>query len=231
MPARPFARAPGLVPAVLALVLVPQTIGWAAEPLGAPEASPSTEGSVGHMSDAPGGLAPLPARVATGSCDAPGEVTAELQQAVTAAPAGGAAEAVYVSISELEMSLADVASGDQALFVGGSDLEGAVACGALGGPPQGPADLAVALLPLHESTYRGTVLFRELAGHLTVYLVVAGPGAAGPVPSASPDTSPLPEAPASSDASGLSPVRSAQPGTSGAPPFSPLPGPSSPAGG
>jgi hypothetical protein len=231
MPTGRVARTSRLLPAVLTLVLVPYAIGWAAEPLGVPEASPVAGGSAGPVVDAPGDLAPLPARIATGSCDEPGDVTADLREAVTGASSDAVGEAVYASISESEMSLADLSGPDRALFVGGSDLEGAVACGAFGGPPQGPADLAIGLLPLHDSTYSGTALFHGSDGRLTVYLVVVGPGAAGPAASGSPEPSPPPEAAASPDASGLSPVRSAQPGTSGAPPFSPLPGPSSPAGG
>ncbi len=121
---------------------------------------------------------------------------------------------MYLSISELEMSLTDVASTDHAVFVGGSDLEGAVACGALGGPLQGPDDLAVALEPLHTSVYSGTALLHQETGATSVYLVVveAPVAAGGPASSHPPDASSLPAASSTPDAGDLARAERPEPG-------------------
>jgi hypothetical protein len=171
-------------------------------------------------------MAPLPARILEGTCDALGDVVVDLLVVVAGAPADAAHPTVYASISDLAMPLAAVATASRVLIVGGeSDPASAVACGALAGAPQGPADLAIVLAPLHSSSYSGTALLHEVDGRTWVYLVVVSdPRSATPEGSPRLDASPAPSAaPDASLAPGdLSPIRSAEPGSSGAPAFSPL---------
>jgi hypothetical protein len=233
----------GLLVIVVVLLLSAKVAAQSPSPLGtSPEPFASADAGATHDAASsptppPGDTAPLPARIFHGSCDQIGELIVDLLGVVAGEPVGESAVTVYASISDLDLSLADLVGADRILAVGGaSDPAGAVACGALAGPAQGAADLAVALRPLHSSVYSGTALLHEVEGRTFVYLVVVAdsgdtdaPGSS-PLPeaTAAPHGSIQPDAAASPDASGLSPVRSVQPGTSGAPPFSPLPGPSEP---
>ena len=218
----------GLMVAVPAAAQSPSPLGVAPEPAASAAVEPSN-GST--PTDPPGDTAPLPARIMRGTCDRIGDVLVELLGVVAGGPLDPVRATVYASISEVELALADLATDPRVLIVGGeSDPESAVACGVLTAPMQGPDDLAIALLPLHASTFSGTALLHQEAGPTSVYLVVVS-APQGEGPAASPGTgdqaSPVASAqPGPNDSPGpsdLSPVRSAEPGTSGAPVFSPLP--------
>ena len=225
----PAILAVGLLVPAAAWAQSPSPLGVSPEPVGSPVAAPSA--GTGSATDPPGGTAPLPARIMEGTCEQLGDLVVDLLGVVAGGPVEGSRATVYASISDIDLPVAEIAAGGRVLIVGGeSDPDSAVACGELTGPAQGPADLAVALAPMHSSAYSGTALFHEADGVTSAYVVVvAAPAEESPARSASPGdiASPAPSdqpSPGSSQAPGdLSPVRSAQPGTSGAPPFSPLP--------
>ncbi|MFN8619180.1 MAG: hypothetical protein U0869_00355 [Chloroflexota bacterium] len=237
-----------------------------ASPSAAPVgASPVASGSPAAAS--PGAQRPLPASIAEGSCDAPGAQVQALQGPV--APPISATEGertVYLSRSQLDGGLADVAASGRIVLVGGNpdQPESAVACGSLDAPTQSPADLAIALDPLNRSGYVGTAELHEAGGTVSVTIVLVAPqardaqgfptasgapaspaasGLASPAASggaaASPGASPAATAQTGDqggDGSGSGraitspiPLPSVQPGTSGAPPFSPMPQASAPA--
>ena len=215
------------MPGVWSLALIVGLLGATAataqspSPLGVPAVSPAGASVQASPPEPPGETTPLPARVVRGSCGAPGEVAYDLLAVIASGAPDGQNDTVYASISQLELAFTDIADQDMVLMVGGSDVDGAVACGSLRHQPQGPADLAISLAAKNRSAYSGTALLHGTEGGTAVYLVVvAAPESAGP--EASPATAtPLPEG------SGLDPTRSVEPGTSGAPPFSPLPAGSS----
>ncbi len=211
----------------------PSPLGVSPDPAASGVAAPSA--GAASPTDPPGDTAPLPARIVEGTCDQLGDLVVDLLSVVAGGPPDSARPTVYASISALDTTLSELTTGSRVLIVGGeSDPDSAVACGALEGPAQGPDDLAVALQPLHSSAYSGTALLHQGAGGSWVYLVVvAAPQVDGPAGSPSPNGSsaPIASAQASPDTSmqpgDLSPTRSVEPGTSGAPAFSPLPAASS----
>jgi hypothetical protein len=209
----------------------------------------------------PGGVAPLPARVVSGSCAEPGEQRIPLNGPIAGGERDTATEErpVYASISVVDDALDAVLADGGALVVGGNvgDPEAAVACGDLDGPRQSEVALAIALEPSNESGYTGTAMLHEEDGRVRVTVVVVGPppemtpgGSPGPSasaeasPAGSPDPapgsttpSPAPEEPTGSGAVQTAvpgaiespvPPPTVEPGTSGAPPFSPLPQASAP---
>ena len=181
-----------------------------------------------HATLPPGGVTPLPAHIASGTCDAPGDQIEPLLGLIAGEGGDeGSQRVVYAAITPLESTLESLARSSGVIVVGGDPAtpEGAVACGSLDAPAQGPDDLAIALDPANRSGYTGTVLLHQGEDSLTVTVVVVAPAArdaqAMPVDLGSPEiaeqggtggamTSPVPRP-------------SVQPGTSGAPPFSPLP--------
>jgi len=233
--ARPFSHgllvvlATGMLFAMPAVAQSPSPLGVSPEPAASAVAAPSA--AAASPTDPPGDTAPLPARVVEGTCDQLGDLVIDLLGVVAGGPPDSARTTVYASISALDTTLSELTTGSRVLIVGGeSDPDSAVACGALEGPAQGPDDLAVALQPLHSSAYSGTALLHQEAGRSWVYLVVvAAPQGDVPAGSPSPDGSSAPVASAQADPGAsvqpgdLSPIRSAEPGTSGAPAFSPLP--------
>jgi hypothetical protein len=211
-----------------------------ADPSAAPAGSPAASvAPTAAPTLPPGGVAPLPARIVSGSCAEPGEERVPLNGPIAGGERAVPSEArpVYASISVVEDALDGVLDGGGALVVGGrvGDPEAAVACGDLDGPRQSDVALAIALEPSNESGYTGTAMLHEADGRVTVTVVVVGPPpemtpGGSPSPSASAGTDPAPTPSASAGATGSAvPVRpSVEPGTSGAPPFSPLPQASAP---
>jgi hypothetical protein len=186
----------------------------------------SLAGAVGAQSPGPSGApAPLPVRLVEGTCDEPGEVVLELMEATAPEPAQGDRPMVHVSVSEVPDAIEGMAT-ERVVLVGGVDAESAVACGQPG-PVEDGASVGV-LSAQHDSGHAGAILMSRRGDGTLVEIVVVSPAApevspsASPAADASPTASGAPASPAASDA-GLSPVRSAEPGTSGAPPFSPLP--------
>ena len=222
----------------------------------------------------PGGVAPLPARIVSGTCAEPGDQRIPLNGPIAGGERDTATDErpVYASISIVADALDAVVADGGALVVGGKvgDPEAAVACGDLDGPRQSDVALAIALEPSNESGYTGTAMLHEEDGEVRVTVVVVGPppemtpggspapsASAGASPAGSPDTSPgstmpitspgtsgapttpspAPDEPGASGAvqtaipnALTSPVAppTVEPGTSGAPPFSPLPQASAP---
>jgi len=237
-----------LAPAV-ARSASPSPLGASPAPVGSPTAGPTSAPSGSARPDAtspPGDTAPLPASIGRGPCGSPDPADRiELRGPI----AGGsvddrAGRIVYVSRSQLEGTLDDIVASGRVGTVGGDPAtpKSAVACGSLDGPRQSPTDLAVALEPTNESGFTGTVVLHEADGEVTVTLVVVAPDTEGSQSEASPGpggpeqpdaASPGPSAaPAASGGVQTAPPEaltspvprpSVQPGTSGAPPFSPLP--------
>jgi hypothetical protein len=122
-------------------------------------------------------------------------------------------------VTELPQPIGDVVGEARIVLVGGVDAESAVVCGGLE-PVRDDASVSVSVLEAtHDTSHVGMVLVRDTGEGTMVDVVVAVPQE----PEASPSAQPSSDPSASPDASALSPVRSAEPGTSGAPPFSPLP--------
>jgi hypothetical protein len=161
--------------------------------------------------------APLPVRVVEGTCEEPGEVAIELSEATAPEPAQDDRPTVHVSVSEVPDAIEDLAATERVVLVGGVDAESAVACGQPG-PVEDRGSVGV-LFAQHDSGHAGAILMRGRDEGTLIEIVVVSPAAPELSPSASPGAGASPAA----SGSGLSPVRSAQPGTSGAPPFSPLP--------
>ncbi len=164
---------------------------------------------------------PLPVWIAHGPCEAPGALVVRLTAATTIDGAGGGPDIVQVSVTELPDATDVLVGQGLVLLAGGSDAESAVVCGELLATRQDGRTTVVALGPRHGSTHTGVALLAADRADTLVQVVVVSP-ADVPEPSVVPSGSPTP-ASLAPDGSGLSPVRSAIPGTSGAPPFSPLP--------
>ena len=166
-----------------------------------------------------GDVAPVPVRIADGSCDAPGSAIVSLDDGSAPGPAGDGDSIVYVSVSEVGQPIDQLVTPDRILLVGGSDAEGAIACGALGAIRDEDGTSVTPLIG--PSGQFGTALLRAIDDATTVVdvVVVVTPlsGEASPGPAAS---AAAPSAPSASGVAG-NPTR--EPGTSGAPPFSPLP--------
>jgi hypothetical protein len=178
-----------------------------------------TAGAVGAASPDPSAGATLPVRLVDGDCQAPGAVVAELADARDAGPTNDSRSTVHVSITDVPQAIDQLASPEHSLLVGGVDAASAVACGQLRDLEQDGQSVAV-LSAQHDTGHVGAVILSSTSGGTRVEAVIVSPMAPDASPSA-PAGSP-PQAPDPSDA-GLAPVRSPQPGTSGAPPFSPLP--------
>lgn len=184
----------------------------------------------GQSPDASPEVAPLPVRIVEGTCEEPGDRLVELTDAMALEAVPDAGSLVFLSVSSTDEAIDDLVGEERALLVGGTDAESAVVCGGLGAL-QEAEEVRVALLSdLHGSGHSGVALMRGTDDGTTLEVVVvspvapeASPGASPASPDDSPAASPGGGSPGPS-ASGLSPVRSAEPGTSGAPPFSPLPG-------
>jgi hypothetical protein len=180
-------------------------------------------GAVGAQSPAASpGISPLPVRVVEGTCDAPGATLVELSEAIGTSPRPETQSIVHVSISEVPDPIEDLAAGDRSILVGGTDVESAVACAELG-QPQADGSSVAALTAQHDSGHAGAIIMRRSDGGTLIEVVLVSPASppAAPSPSAGAESA-GPPSPGPSDP-GISPVRSPQPGTSGAPPFSPLP--------
>jgi hypothetical protein len=176
-------------------------------------------GTAGGQSPAPSQeVAPLPVRIVEGTCEEPGDRVVELSDAMALEAVPDAGSLLYLSLTDIDRSLDELTGEGRALLAGGSDTESAIACGESGTLAEVGATSIIPLSSLHDSGHSGVALLRESDEGTVVEVVVVSPVAPQASPAASPAAgSPVP------DASGLSPVRSAEPGTSGAPPFSPLP--------
>lgn len=206
----------------------PAPLGASPEPPGSPAVSPDASTAPGSPAasanpDAttpPGGMTPLPARIASGTCAEPGDERQSLLGPVAGGDGSDPADRpVYASISSVEGTLDDLST-DGVLVVGGDPAspESAVVCGALDAPRQSDTDLAIVLDPANDSGYTGTAMLHEAGGSLTVVIVVAAP---------MPEASGSPEASAAPEASPGSSIPVTEPGTSGAP-TTPSPAPSGP---
>jgi hypothetical protein len=165
------------------------------------------------------GPAPLPVRAVSGSCTEPGDGTDRLADAVALDVQASEGPTVYVSLTGSSAALDTLLTSGGSVLVGGSDAASAVACADIPATEASEEVTVLLLGPLHGSAHAGAVVLRSGAGgaSLEIVLVAEQIDVSG---------SSMPTAPASSpvvEASGLSPVRSVTPGTSGAPPFSPLP--------
>ena len=171
--------------------------------------------------EASGMATPLPVWIAEGTCEGPGQPVVALDDATAPTPTTEGPSVVYLSVTELGDRVADLLGHDRVVLAGGSDAESAVVCGSLR-PARGDGALSVGVLgPIHDTQHVGTFLLRDTDQGAVVEVIVVAPSS----PDAQASTSPSPsDASTSPDPSGLSPVRSPLPGTSGAPPFSPLPG-------
>jgi hypothetical protein len=172
----------------------------------------------------PGVPVPLPVLLAEGSCDALGALVQRLDDASVVSRTAEGID-LYTGTSHLE-GAPEVALEGRVLVAGGDGEapESAVICGTMGEILVGAADQAILLAPLHDVPWWGAALVGAGDAGTMLTIIVAGPfdgpgagasaGAPGAKPSAS-DPSP--------DPSAFVPHRSPLPGTSGAPPFSPLP--------
>ena len=171
--------------------------------------------------EASGMATPLPVWIAEGTCEGPGQPAVALDDATAPAVTTEGPSVVYLSVTELRDPVAALLGAERVVLAGGSDAESAVVCGSLQ-PARGDGSLSVAVLgAIHDTQHVGTVLLRDTDQGAVVEVIVVAPSS--PEPQASSSPSPSDES-TSPDPSELSPVRSPRPGTSGAPPFSPLPG-------
>jgi hypothetical protein len=184
-------------------------------------------GAVGAQSPAASpGAAALPVRVVEGTCDAPGAVVISLADGIPAEPVPEAGPLVHVSSSSVPEPIEEMAAVERVVLVGGADAESAVAC-AQPAALQDDGRSVAALTAQHDSGHSGAVLMRAAEDGTLIEVIIVSPSSPADAAGASPGISPMapgtsPMSPAPSGA-GLSPVRSPLPGTSGAPPFSPLP--------
>jgi hypothetical protein len=180
----------------------------------------------GQSPEASAGVAPVPVRIADGRCDAPGATAVELSQGSSPGPLRDDGSVVYLSVTQVDRPIEELTSAERIVLVGGADAEGAVACGALGAIRDD--GLSVAALVNPDSGHFGTVLLRAVDQTTVVEVVVVAPAAP---PDASPGPVGSAAAPSPPDAPGIPGNPTPEPGTSGAPPFSPLPaGPDEPGG-
>jgi plastocyanin len=146
---------------------------------GAPAGGDST---AGNQDDAAGDLAqsgPLTVRLRAGDCAEPGEVVAELEDAVVTpeddSGAGGADGVIPVAVSAttVDDAVADLMGGDRVVAVGIGD-EDPVACGVLGAPAVG-GELVVGLGEVAGSGYGGVAVLRQEQAGTTITVYVTGP--------------------------------------------------------
>jgi hypothetical protein len=167
-------------------------------------------------------VAALPVRIVEGSCEEPGDRVMELSDAMALETVPDADSLLYLSLTDADQALDQLAVEGRALLAGGSDAASAIACAGLGDLAEVGAASVMPLSSLHASGHTGVALFRGSDDGTVIEVVVVSPMAPAGSPAASPSGSATTGS-AAPNASGLSPVRSAEPGTSGAPPFSPLP--------
>ena len=109
-----------------------------------------------------------PAHIHSGSCDTLGDVVVPLsnvggEMMMDGTPMAietmgvGAAIPVQVSVSTVDMALADIVGGEHAINVHESadNIGNYIACGGIGGVVMGGTDLAIGLGELNESGYSG----------------------------------------------------------------------------
>lgn len=170
----------------------------------------------------------LPVWIAAGSCEAPGETIAQLEDA-EATGHGTDGPAVHVARTVSEQPLEEQVTSERVLLAGGSDAESAVVCGDLIDVDPATTFSGIALRSRHGTDHFGTATFlRSDTGSVIEVVVVvpaAPPDETSPAPSAaaSPDAAQSPGGSPSAGPSVVPPPTSPLPGTSGAPPFSPLP--------
>lgn len=166
--------------------------------------SPGMEGS--PAAPAPGTEAPHPAHIHVGACPEPGDIVFPLNDVVTPGDemvGSSAALPVQVSSTVVESALADIVAGEHAINVHESAdaMDVYIACGDIGGPMLGDADLAIGLAEQNASGHHGVAWLHDNGDGTTRVDVILIEGGMPTTPGAS-------EAPAAS----MAPEMSAAPG-------------------